>query len=109
MVEVKVINNIQLLSTSYCQQQAIITTFAKGVFSAVQGDYSSEQHGLVLFKVSELLKEQTNPIQAEVINRGLPDKLALRSAMDGGRSPSSFPSKDRAPGPEDKKETGSAK
>lgn len=109
MVEVKAINNIQLLSRSYCQQQAIIIAFAKVVFSAGQGDYSGKQHGLSLFKVSELLKEQTNPGGAEVINRGLLADLALRSATDGRRSPSSFPSKDCAPGLEDKKETASVK
>jgi len=61
--------------------------------------------------VSKLLKEQTNPAGAEVINRGLPAELALRSAMDGRRSPSSFPSKleDHAPGLDDKNETGSVK
>lgn len=43
-----------------------------------------------------------------MINSGLPADLALRSATDGGRSPSSFPSKDCAPGLEDK-ETASVK
>lgn len=62
MVEVKAIDNVHLLSRSYCQQQATIITFAKVFFSAGQGDYPSEQQGLGLFKVSELLKEQTNPI-----------------------------------------------
>lgn len=84
MVEVKAINKIQLLSRCYCQQQAIIITFAKVVFSAGQWDYPSEQQELGLFKVLELLKEQTNPIRAEVINRGLPAEVAFRSAMDGG-------------------------
>lgn len=69
MVEVKAVNNIQLISRSYCQQQAIIIKLAKVIFSAGQGDNSSEQQGLGLFKVSELLKEQTNPILADVMKR----------------------------------------
>lgn len=61
-MEVKAINNTQLLSRSYCQWQPIIITFPKVVFSAGQGDYSSERQGLGLFNASEQLKEQTNPI-----------------------------------------------
>lgn len=51
-MEVKTINNIQLLLRSYCQQKAIIIMFAKLVLSVGQRDYQSEEQGFVLFKAS---------------------------------------------------------
>lgn len=88
MVEVKASSNIRLLSRIYYQQQLIMN--GEIIFSEGQRGYQSEQQSLVLFEVSELSEKKKFPIWAEVVNRGLPAKLAIESVVDSMKSPGSF-------------------